>query len=134
MTIILNRWDLLLCLLISDCNLFTEHVNACKYSCYLINKFKNSVGLTTFCPLQVFLGKCFLLPVIRTSAVDARAASRNGSSLLSGRSKDSAKEGAFIPFERMTSSMVWTFFRFRSNFGLFKTSRYSASICSLIMI
>jgi len=101
---------------------------------YLINKFKNSVGLTTICPLQDFLGKCFLLPVIRTSAVDARAASRNGSSLLSGRSKDSGREGAFIPFERMTSSMVWTFFRFRSNFGLFNTSRYSASICSLIMI
>ena len=38
--------------------------------------------------------------MIRTSAVDARAASRNGSSLLSGRSKDSAKEGAFILFER----------------------------------
>jgi len=54
-------------------------------------------------PLQRFFRKFFLLAVIRTSALAPTAASKKGSSPLSGSWNDSAKAGIFVPFERMTS-------------------------------
>ena len=82
----------------------------------------NSLGETTFCPLHDLVGKCFLLPVMSASARVAKAASKKGTSLLSGKLNDSAKAGAFIPLVRMNSRIMLTLSKLRSNFGLAKTS------------